>query len=90
MRSAETAVSGAADSALTAIGAPELAPMADSLIDRGASYLEKKGTEYLDQKIDASGRGYGGRVKFMSPAGGGLRLAGHGTQIESNVQTRSC
>ena len=43
---AETAVSGAADSALTALGAPELAPMADKLIDKGASYLEKKGVDY--------------------------------------------
>ena len=82
---AETAVSGAADSALTALGAPELAPMADKLIDKGASYLEKKGTDYLDQKIDASGRGYGG-VRYMSPAGGGLRLAGHGTQIGTGLR----
>ena len=78
---AQTAVSGAADSALTALGAPELAPMADKLIDKGASYLQKKGTDYLDQQIDASGRGYGGRVKYMSPAGGGLRLSSHATQV---------
>lgn len=83
---AETAVSGAADTALTALGAPELAPMADSLIDKGASYLEKKGTDYLDQKIDASGRGYGGRIKFMSPAGGGLRLSSHATQIGTGLR----
>jgi hypothetical protein len=83
---AETAVDGLADSALTAIGAPELAPMADKLIDKGASYLQKKGTDYLDQKIDASGRGYGGRIKYMSPAGGGLRLAGHGTQVGTGLR----
>ena len=82
---AETAVDGLADSALTALGAPELAPMADKLIDKGASYLQKKGTDYLDQKIDASGRGYGG-VRYMSPAGGGLRLAGHGTQIGTGLR----
>ena len=82
---AQTAVSGAADSALTALGAPELAPMADKLIDKGSSYLEKKGVDYLDQKIDASGKGYGG-VRYMSPAGGGLRLAGHGTQVGTGLR----
>ena len=63
---AESAVDGLADSALTALGAPELAPMADKLIDKGASYLQKKGTDYLDQQIDASGRGYGG-VRYTIP-----------------------
>ena len=82
---AETAVSGAADSALTALGAPELAPMATKLVDKGSSYLEKKGVDYLDQKIDASGKGYGG-VRYMSPAGGGLRLAGHGTQVGTGLR----
>ena len=82
---AETAVSGAADSTLTALGVPELAPMATKLVDKGASYLEKKGTDYLDQQIDASGRGYGG-VRYMSPAGGGLRLAGHGTQVGTGLR----
>ena len=82
---AESATDGLADSALTALVAPELAPMADKLIDKGASYLQKKGTDYLDQQIDASGRGYGG-VRYMSPAGGGLRLAGHGTQIGTGLR----
>ena len=82
---AQTAVSGAADSALTALGVPELAPMATKLVDKGASYLEKKGVDYLDQQIDASGRGYGG-VRYMSPAGGGLRLAGHGTQVGTGLR----
>ena len=36
---AESAVDGLADSALSAVGAPELAPMADKLIDKGASYI---------------------------------------------------
>ena len=54
---AEGAVDGLADSALSAVGAPELAPMADKLIDKGASYLQKKGTDYLKQEIDASGSG---------------------------------
>ena len=75
---AETATDGLADSALTALGAPELAPMADKLIDRGAKYLEKKGVNYLDQKIDQSGKG----VRYMgATSGGGMRLAGQGTQI---------
>ena len=53
----EAAVSGAADSALLSLGAPEFAPLAGKLIDRGAKALEKKGVAYLDQKIDASGSG---------------------------------
>ena len=78
LRGAATAATdGLADSALTSLGAPELAPLADKLISRGAKSLEKKGVDYLDQKIDASGRGYGG-VRYMSPAGGGLRLAESG------------
>ena len=40
---AEGAVDSLADSALSAVGAPELAPMADKFIDKGASYLQKKG-----------------------------------------------
>ena len=73
----EGATDGLADTALTAIGAPELVPAADALIDRGAKALQRRGTEYLDQKIDASGRG----VRHMAPAGGGLRLSGSGTQV---------
>ena len=75
---AETATDGLADSALTALGAPELAPLADKLIDSGAKRLEKKGTDYLNQKIDQSGKG----VRYMgATSGGGMRLAGQGTQI---------
>ena len=75
---AEAATDGVADSALTALGAPEFAPLADKLIDRGAKALEKKGVNYLDQKIDQSGKG----VRYMAAtSGGGMRLAGQGTQI---------
>lgn len=75
---AEAATDGVADSALTALGAPEFAPLADKLIDRGAKALEKKGVDYLDQKIDQSGKG----VRYMAAtSGGGMRLAGQGTQI---------
>eukprot|EP01045_Picozoa_sp_COSAG04_P001847 COSAG04_NODE_63_length_30038_cov_9.461071_20_plen_190_part_00 len=77
---AEGAVDSLADSALSAVGAPELAPMADKLIDKGASYLQKKGSDYLKQEIDQSGKGKR-RIRYMSPAGGGMRLAGHGTAV---------
>ena len=73
----EGATDGLADTALTAIGAPELAPAADALIDRGAKALQRKGTEYLDQKIDASGRG----VRYMAPSGGGLRTSSTHTMV---------
>ena len=59
--------------------------MATKLVDKGASYLEKKGVDYLDQQIDASGRGYGG-VRYMSPAGGGLRLSSHATQVGTGLR----
>ena len=86
LRGAATAATdGLADSALTSLGVPEFAPLADQLINKGAKSLEKKGVDYLDQKIDASGRGYGG-VRYMSPAGGGLRLAGHGTQVGAGLR----
>eukprot|EP01046_Picozoa_sp_COSAG06_P071548 COSAG06_NODE_20518_length_792_cov_2.584416_2_plen_121_part_01 len=54
LRGAATAATdGLADSALSSLGAPELAPLADKLINKGAKSLEKKGVDYLDQKIDA-------------------------------------
>ena len=80
----ETGLDGLADTALTSLGAPELAPLTDKLIDKGVKDLEKKGTEYVDQKIDASGKGHGG-VRYMS-AGGGMRLAGSGTQVGSGLR----
>jgi hypothetical protein len=90
LRGAATAATdGLADSALTSLGVPELAPMADKLISKGANSLEKSGVNYLDQKIDASGRGYGG-VRYMSPAGGGLRLAVNQHEIVSHDTTVSC
>ena len=83
LRGAATAATdGMADSALTSLGVPEFAPLADQLISKGAKSLEKKGVDYLDQKIDASGKG----VRYMSAAGGGLRLAGHGTQVGTGLR----
>ena len=78
----ETGLDGVADSALTAIGAPELAPLVNSAIDRGAKSLQNKGVQYLDQQIDASGKG----VRYMSPSGGGLRMSGTGTQLGSGLR----
>jgi|EP01046_Picozoa_sp_COSAG06_P028649 hypothetical protein len=86
----EGATDGLATSALSAIGAPELAPAADALIDRGAKALQRKGTEYLDQQIDASGRG----VRYMAPSGGGLRtsstrtMVGRGLRLSGEGQMR--
>jgi hypothetical protein len=75
---AEVATDGVADSALTALGAPMLAPLADKLIDWGAKALEQKGVDYLDQKINQSGKG----VRYMvATSGGGMWLVGQGTQI---------
>ena len=75
---AEAATGGVTDSALVAIGAPEFAPLADKLIDRGTKALEKKGVDYLDQKIDQSGKG----VRYMAAtSGGGMRRSGTATQI---------
>ena len=79
----ETGLDGVADSALTAIGAPELAPLVNTAIDRGAKSLQNKGVQYLDQQIDASGKG---RVRYMSPSGGGMRLSGSGTQLGSGLR----
>lgn len=78
------AVDGVAGSAASALG-PEAAPFAAALADKVANAAEKKGVAYLDQKIDASGRGHGG-VRYMSPAGGGLRLAGQRTQVGSGLR----
>ena len=80
---AEVGLDGVADAAASAVGMPELAAPLDKAIDKGASYLQKKGTSYLDQKIDASGSG---RVRYMSPAGGGMRMAGTGTQLGSGLR----
>jgi hypothetical protein len=83
---AESATDGLADSALTALGAPELAGIADTYIDKGAKYLEKKGVNYLDQKIDQSGKG----VRYMAAtSGGGLRVSGQGTQIGRGLRLAS-
>jgi hypothetical protein len=72
---AEGALDGIGDTVATAIGIPEVAPALDSAIDKGASALQKRGIEYLDDKIDQSGKG----VRYMA-SGGGMRLSGTHTQ----------
>ena len=78
----ETGLDGVADSALTSLGVPELAPLVNKAIDKEAKSLQSKGVQYLDQKIDASGKG----VRYMSPSGGGLRMSGTGTQLGSGLR----
>ena len=79
---AEVGLDGAADLAATAIGMPELSAPIDAAIDKGASALQKKGASYLDNQIDQSGKG----IRYMSPSGGGLRLAGAGTQVANGLR----
>jgi hypothetical protein len=76
---AEGAADGIGDTAATFVGVPEIAAPLDAAIDRGLSSVQKAGTKYLDDKIDASGKGHG--VRYMAPSGGGMRMA--------NVETHS-
>ncbi len=75
---AETRIDGLADSALTALGAPELAPIADKLIDSGAKKLETRRVEYLDQRIDQSGKG----ARYMAATSGGCASTAMGIQCQ--------
>ena len=72
---AEGTLDGIGDTVATAIGIPEVAPALDGMIDRGASALQKRGIEYLDDKIDQSGKG----MRYMA-SGGGMRMASTHTQ----------
>jgi len=51
---AETATEGAVDSALAALGHPELAPAADRLVDANANAIEDEVVAYVDELIDAT------------------------------------
>ena len=79
---AEVAVDGIGDTAATALGMPELSVPLDAAVDRGLSSLQKAGTRYVDDKIDASGSG----VRYMAPSGGGMRMAGHATHSGSGLR----
>jgi hypothetical protein len=74
---AEGAADGIGDTAATFVGVPEIAAPLDAAIDRGLSSVQKAGTKYLDDKIDASGKGHS--VRYMAPSGGGLRMSGVST-----------
>ena len=69
----EGLVDGVGDTAATFLGVPELSVPLDAAVDRGLSSLQNAGTRYLDDKIDASGKGHG--VRYMAPSGGGMRMA---------------
>jgi hypothetical protein len=71
---AEGAADGIGDTAATFLGVPEVSVPLDAAIDRGLSSVQKAGTKYLDDKIDASGRGHG--VRYLAPSGGGMRMSG--------------
>ena len=71
---AEGAADGIGDTAATFLGVPEVSVPLDAAIDRGLSSVQKAGTKYLDDKIDASGRGSG--VRYLAPSGGGMRMSG--------------
>jgi hypothetical protein len=53
----EGLVDGVGDTAATFLGVPELAVPLDAAVDRGLSSLQRAGTKYVDDRIDASGKG---------------------------------
>ena len=79
---AEGALDGLGDTVATAVGIPEVAPALDSMIDKGASALQKRGIAYLDDKIDQSGNG----VRYMAASGGGMRVSGVPTHTGSGMR----
>jgi hypothetical protein len=81
---AEGAVDGIGDTAATFIGMPELSVPLDAAVDRGLSSLQKAGTRYLDDKIDASGKGPD--VRYMAPSGGGMRMSNVATHSGSGLR----
>ena len=62
---------------------PELAVPLDAAVDRGMSSLQKAGTKYLDDKIDASA---GAGVRYMAPSGGGMRMSNVATHSGSGLR----
>ena len=81
---AEGLVDGVGDTAATFLGVPELAVPLDAAVDRGLSSVQRAGTQWLDDKIDASGSGHG--VRYMAPSGGGMRMAGVPTQSGGSLR----
>jgi hypothetical protein len=78
----EGLVDGVGDTAATFLGMPELSVPLDAAVDRGMSSLQKAGTKYLDDKIDASGSG----VRYMAPSGGGMRMSNVATHSGSGLR----
>ena len=71
-----SALRGAAEGALDDV-APEFAPM----IDKGLSYAQKKGTDYLDGLVDKSSGG-----GHCRPTGAGSRYAMHSVMGSGGVR----
>jgi hypothetical protein len=82
----EGLVDGVGDTAATFLGMPELAVPLDAAVDRGLSSLQKAGTKYVDDKIDASGSGNSVNVRYMAPSGGGMRMANTPTHSGSGLR----
>jgi hypothetical protein len=53
----EPAVDAVADGAVSLVGAPELAPLIDAGVHKGASMLQSKASDWVNKKIDQSGQG---------------------------------
>ena len=79
----EGLVDGVGDTAATFLGMPEMAVPLDAAVDRGLSSLQKAGTKYLDDKIDASA---GSGVRYMAPSGGGMRMSNVATHSGSGLR----
>ena len=69
---------GIGDLAAETIGLPK--GMADSAIKRSVSSIAAKGEKWADDKISGSG------IRYMSPAGGGMRMSGTGTYSGSGMR----
>jgi hypothetical protein len=53
----EPAVDAVADGTVSLVGAPELAPLIDAGVHKGASMLQSKASDWVNKKIDQSGQG---------------------------------
>ena len=72
---AEDHADGIKDTVSHVTGMPS--SVVDAAMDRGVSGVTGKAEKYLQGKIDAAGSGI---VRYMSPAGGGMRRSGAYTQ----------
>ena len=72
---AEDHADGIKDTVSHVTGMPS--SVVDAAVDSGVSSIAGKAEKYIDGKIDSAGSGI---VRYMSPAGGGMRRAGAYTQ----------